>query len=140
VNISRDFDSMLAEKAGINPTFKIGGQEFSLRAKLPYRRWNALLAAMRDPDATEQDTTERFFNTVLIKADRERFLNLLNNPDDDDDDDNVIDLSQMDQLTDWIMEHFTGKHRNSSDSSSLGVNGTGARPKPVSLSSRNGAS
>lgn len=136
--VTRDFDSMLAEKAGVNPTFKVGGQEFALRAKLPYRRWNKLLAAMRAPDADEQEATETFFRTVLIKADRERFLALLNNEDDDDDDADVIDMSQMDKLTDWVMEHFTGKHPTSSDSSTPGANGTGQRPKPVSLSSRNG--
>lgn len=135
--VTRDFDAMLAEKAGIKPTFKIGGQEFSLRAKLPYTKWNQLLGVMRNDDTAPDVATAAFFNTVLIAADRQRFLDLLNN--DSDDDDTVIDLSQMDALTDWIMEHYTGKRLNSSDGSSPGANGTGPAPNVVSLGSKKAA-
>jgi hypothetical protein len=137
--ITKDFDAMLAEQAGIRPTFKIGGQEFALRSKLPYVRWNKLLAVMRDDDVSPDFATREFFETVLIKADRERFLALLNKDDDDDGDDNVIGMDQMDELSDWIMEHFTGKARKSSGGSSPGVNGTGAAPNVVSLGSKKAA-
>lgn len=135
--VTRDFDAYLAEQAGTRPTFKIGGQTFTLRAKLPYRRWNDLLKIMRDDDTDPDLATAAFFNTVLIAADRNRFLALLNT--DEDDDDHVIDLQQMDELTDWIMEHFTGKRRNSSDGSSPGANGTGPAPNVVSLGSKKAA-
>lgn len=125
---------MLAEQAGIRPTFKIGGQEFTLRAKLPYTRWNKLLAVMRDDDTSQDDATREFFNTVLIAADRQRFLDLLHA--DSEDDEQVIGMEQVDALTDWIMEHFTGKRRNSSDGSSPGANGTGAAPNVVSLGAK----
>jgi hypothetical protein len=134
---ARDFDQMLAEKAGDRPTFTVGGQTFSLRAKLPYKRWNKLLASMRADGADPQEQTAEFFRTVLIRADRERFVELLDKEDDEDDEEAVIDLSQMDAITDWIMEHFTGKLRNSSDSSSPGANGTGQPLNVVSLQSRN---
>lgn len=133
---TRDFDSMLAANAGVNPTFKVAGQEFSLRVKLPYRRWNKLLATMRSEDIDEQEGAEDFFNTVLIKADRQRFLDLLNNEDDDDDAAESISLAQMNDLIDWVMEYFTGKHGNSSDSSTPGVNGTGTRQKLASSTPR----
>jgi hypothetical protein len=136
----RDFDAMLAERAGVHPTFRIGGQEFTLRAKLPYKRWNKLMAAMRADDADEQQATVDFFRSVLIKDDRERFVALLDKEDDDDDENAVVDLSQMDALTDWIMEHFTGKRRNSSESSTPGANGTGLAPNVVSLQPRDTAS
>lgn len=135
--VTRDFDAMLAEKAGVKPTFHIGGQDFSLRAKLPYTKWNKLLAVMRNDDTDPDVATAAFFNTVLVAADRQRFLDLLNN--DSDDDDNVIDLAQMDALTDWIMEHYTGKRLNSSDGSSPGANGTGPAPNVVSLGSKKAA-
>jgi hypothetical protein len=136
----RDFDAMLAEKVGTRPTFTVGGQQFTLRAKLPYRKWNKIMAEMRDDAIDAQEATANFFRAVLIKADRERFVALLNNDGDDDDDDaSVIGLDQMDQLTDWVMEHFTGKQPNSSDSSPHGANGTGAPPNVVSLSSRSGS-
>jgi hypothetical protein len=136
---TRDFDAMLAEKAGIRPTFKVGGQEFTLRSKLPYSKWNKLLAVMRDDETEAEEATEMFFNTVLVKADRQRFLDLLAKEDDDDDDDNVIGLDQMNGITDWVMEHFTGKRLNSSDGSSHGANGTGQQPNVISLSSKQAA-
>lgn len=136
---TRDFDAMLAEKAGIRPTFKVGGQEFTLRSKLPYSKWNKLLAVMRDDDTDAEEATEMFFNTVLVKDDRQRFLDLLAKEDDDDDDDNVIGLDQMNKITDWVMEHFTGKRPSSSDGSSHGANGTGPQPNVISLSSKQAA-
>lgn len=136
--VTRDFDAMLAEKANGRPTFKVGGQEFTLRAKLPYLKWIRLLAVMRDPDVEEELSTEEFFNTVLIKADRQRFLALLN-AEDEDDEDNVIGMEEMNDLTDWIMEHFTGKQLNSSAGSSPGSNGTGQSPNVVSLQSKHPA-
>lgn len=133
----RDFDAMLAETTGDRPTFRVGGQDFTLRAKLPYRKWNKLMKLMRADDADEQEATAEFFRAVLVKADRERFVALLNQEDDDDGEE-VIDLAQMDKITDWIMEHFTGKLGNSSDSSPNGVNGTGPQRNVVSLQSRTG--
>lgn len=143
MTITRDFDAMLAEKAGIRPTFKVGGQEFTLRAKLPYTRWNKLLVTMRADDVDPDVATAEFFNTVLIRADRKRFLDLLEKDEDEDEDgdeEDVIDLVQMDQITDWVMEHFTGKLRRSTDGSPPGANGTGQQQNVVSLSSRNTAS
>jgi hypothetical protein len=136
--VTRDFDAMLAERAGIRPTFRVGGQEFTLRKKLAYAKWNKLLAAMRSPEADTDanQATIDFFNVVLIPADRERFAALVLKADDDDDDDDVIDLTQMDELTDWILEVFTGKPQSNSNSSKAGSNGTGVAPNVVSLSSK----
>lgn len=139
---TRDFDAMLAEQAGVRPTFIVGGQEFTLRSKLPYGRWNKLLKTMRDEEADAMASTAEFFNTVLIRADRERFLALLakgEDDDDEDDDEGVIDLVQMDGLTDWIMEYLTGKLRRSTDGSSAGANATGPAPNVVSLQSKQAA-
>jgi hypothetical protein len=132
--VTRDFDAMLAEKAGGRPTFKVGGQEFTLRSRLPYKKWVKLLAVMRAPDMDEDTANEVFFNTVLVRDDRQRFLDLLDGESEDDED--CVDVAQMDQLTDWIMEHFTGKLRNSSAGSSPGSNGTGPSPNVVSLQSK----
>lgn len=137
MSVTRDFDAMVAEKAGIRPTFKVAGQEFTLRAKLPYGKWNELIAFMRADETDADMATRKFFNTVLIRADRERFLQLLNVDDDDSDDVGVVDMQQMDAITDWAMEHFTGKLLSSSNGSSPGVNGTGQQPNVISLSSRN---
>jgi len=135
---TRDFDAMLAEQAGTRPTFRIGGQEFTLRSKLPYTRWNKLMAVMRSDDTDVDEATKEFFNTVLVKADRQRFADLLEN-DGDDDDDAVVGLDQMNELTDWVLEHFTGKAPNSTGGSSPGANGTGPAPNVVSLGSKKAA-
>lgn len=143
MSVTKDFDQMLAEASGKRPTFKIGGQEFTLRSKLPYARWNRLLADMRDDDVTPEQSNESFFSTVLIRADRARFLELLDQEDsddeDDDDDENVIDLSQIDSLITWAMEHFTGKLRSSTGGSSPGSSSTGQSPNVVSLQSKQAA-
>lgn len=130
----RDFDSMLAEKAGVRPTFRVGGQDFTLRSKLPYARWNKLMAKMRSDDVDPDEATREFFRTVLVRADRDRFMALMDVEEDGTDDDaGVIDVGQLDEITDWAMEHFTGKRRNSSESSPPGANGTGPALKSVSL-------
>src|SRR4051794_18142014 len=141
MSVTRDFDAMLAEMAGTRPTFKVAGQEFTLRAKLPYGKWNKLIAKMRADDTDADQATKEFFNTVLVRADRERFLALLDVDDDEDDTDSgVVGIQQMDALTDWVMEYFTGKLKSSSNGSSPGANGTGQPPNVVSLSSRTTAS
>lgn len=133
--VTRDFDAMLAEKAGVRPTFRIGGQEFSLRAKLPYAKWTKILAAMRSDDVSAEAANELFFRAVLAPGDRERFLALLGR-DDDLDDDNCIGVEEMEPLIDWAMEHFTGKAPSSSNGSSPGSNNTGQSPNVISLSSK----
>jgi hypothetical protein len=132
--VTRDFDAMLAEKAGIRPTFKIGGQIFTLRAKLPYARWTKLLAAMRDDDVSGEQANEQFFRAVLIPGDRDRFMALLESEADDDG--AIIGVEDMDGLLDWAMAHFTGKAPSSSNGSSPGSSETGQRPNVISLSSK----
>lgn len=135
--VTRDFDAMLAEKAAGRPTFKVGGQEFTLRKKLPWTKWIQLMAVMRDENVDEKKSTEEFFNSVLVRDDRQRFLDLLES-DDDEDEDAVIGMDQLDDLTSWIMEVFTGKHQTSTDGSSPGSNGTGQPPNVVSLTPKAG--
>jgi hypothetical protein len=137
---TRDFDAMLAEKMGERPTFTVAGQTFTLRSKLPYAKWNKLLAGMRSEDTDAHQVTVEFFNTVLIKADRPRFAELLNDDGDDDEDESgVLDMSQMDAITDWVMEHYTGKLQSSSPGSSPGASATGQPRNVVSLNARTSA-
>ncbi len=138
MTVTRDFDAMLAERSGDRPTFKVANQEFTVRNKLPYAKWNALIGVMRDDDTAPHDATVKFFDTVLIRADRQRFLDLLNDEsDEDDDEENLIDMAQLDAITEWLMEHFTGKLQSNSGGSSPGAGATGQSPNVVSLQSRN---
>lgn len=139
MSVTKDFDAMLAEQGNIRPTFKVAGQEFTMRARLPYARWNKLIAVMRADGIEQHEATVKFFDTVLIKADRDRFRELLED-DPDEDDANVLDLTQMNALTDWAMEFYMGKLQSSSPSSSPGANGTGAPANVVSLNPRTTAS
>ncbi len=138
MSVTRDFDAMVADKAGQRPTFRIAGQQFTLRSRLPFRKWNDLLAMMRDDETDNLAATRQFFNTCLIKADRERFAALLDS-EDDENDDLVIGLDQMNDLTDWVMEHFTGKPLSSGSGSTPGAGATGQRPNVVSLNARSTA-
>lgn len=136
MSVTRDFDAMVAETAGVKPTFTVAGQIFTLRAKLPWAKWQQLLAVMRSEDAENVAATAEFFDTVLIKSDRQRFKDLMTDNGDDTDDELVIGLQQMDAITEWAMEHFTGKLPSSSGGSTPGVNGTGPQPNVISLSSK----
>ncbi len=138
MSVTRDFDAAYREMAGAKPTFTIAGQTFTLRAKIPQASFHKLIAVMRSDDVDAEEANRQFFQKALIKADRERFATLLDSEDDDDD--VVIGLSQLNDLTDWAMEHFTGKPQSSSPGSTPGSNGTGESRNVVSLSARNAAS
>jgi len=135
---TKDFDAMLAERAGKRPTFKVGGQEFTARAKLPYKRFQKIMATMTADDTDVDEGTEMFFRSVIIPADRDRFLALLNNEDDDDNEDSVVDAYQLNQITEWLLGIYTGKAETSSSSSSDGSATTGVSRNVVSLNSRAG--
>ncbi len=138
----RDFDAMLAEKANVRPTFKVAGQEFSLRAKLPYRKWRKVQQAMRADDITAHEANLLFFGAVLVRGDVDRFLDLLDADDDDDgerDDTEELGVDQLDEIISWAPEHFTGKPSESGDGSTSGANTTGAAPNVVSLQSKQAA-
>lgn len=141
MSVTKDFDAMISEQAGVKPTFRIAGQEFTLRSKLPYSKWNKLVAAMRDPEGDDMAATKQFFNTILVRADRQRFIDLLEIDDIDDEDDDAQDdqrigMDQMSPLMDWVMEHFTGKLQGNTDGSSPGASTTGPPPNVISLSSK----
>lgn len=133
--VTRDFDAYLAETARVRPTFRIGGQVFTLRAKMAYAKWSKLLASMRSDEVSPEEANDLFFRAALIRSDVDRFMALLNN-DDDSDDDTIIGMQEADALVDWAMAHFTGKAPNTSDGSSPGSNGTGPSPNVVSLQSK----
>jgi len=132
----KDFDAMLAERAGVRPTFKVSGQEFQVRSKLPYKKFQSMMAAMTAEGADTDAATDEFFRAVITKADRDRFLALLND-DGEDDEDRVIDPAQMGAIIDWLISLYTGKAHTSSASSSDGPNPTGLQRNVVSLSPRN---
>lgn len=136
--VTRDFDAMLAERAGVRPTFRVGGQTFTAKSKVPFRKFSRLMASFTDDAMTEEQATENFFNLVLIREDRERFFALLDADGDEDgtDDDGVITSEQMNDITEWLMELYTGKQRESSTSSTNGSGTTGASRNVVSLNSR----
>ena len=131
---TKDFDAMLAEKAGVRPTFIVAGQEFTARAKLPYKKFVRLMGALGADDADPDEATEKFFSTVIVKEDRERFLAVLNSEDDDDE--RIIDAAQINQITEWLLSIYTGKELTSSDSSSDGSSTTGRPRNVVSLSAK----
>jgi hypothetical protein len=141
-DVTRDFDAMLAERGRQRQTFRVGGQDFTIKAKLPHRKLQTLLAAMGKVDEDDAEAQRRaeedFFRVCLIKADVDRFLALLNAEGDGDEVDEyaVIDAAQLGPITEWLLEHFMGKPSQTSDSSSDGASGTGQPRNVVSLNAR----
>lgn len=133
----KDFDAFLAERGG-RPTFTVGGQTFTARAKLPWRRFTSLLGVMTGADEGGEgaQATEQFLAAAVVAKDRERFLALLNLEDNDDDDEVGISPGEVNELAEWLMGHYTGKHSEQDGSSSDGPPATGQRRKVVSLNPR----
>lgn len=132
--VTRDFDAMLAERAGVRPTFRVAGQTFTVKAKLNFRKFSKMLSALGADDTDENEAMDEFFRMVLIPQDRDRFFELLDS--DDEDESKVVGADQMRALSQWLMEHYTGKPQTSEESSSDGSASAGESPNVVSLNSR----
>lgn len=110
----KDFDAMLAEKVGGRPEFILGGQKFTCRAKLPWKKYSALILKLTSGEyrsaEEEMVVTEKFFRMVLLPADRDRFFELLNrgSDDEDDEDEDVIANPQVGYLIDWLLRKYNG--------------------------------
>jgi hypothetical protein len=108
----KDFDAMLGEG---RPDFTVGGQRFTARAKLPWKKFSQLILSMSagGTDAASSDgiaKTEEFFRLVLIPSDRDRFMNLIaNDGEEEGDEDNVIASQQVSAILDWLLGIYTGK-------------------------------
>lgn len=133
----KDFDAMLAGR----PTFTVGGQIFTARAKLPWRKFTSLLSAMSEAvdSGGGTEATEKFLVMAVVRQDRERFKALLELDDNDDDDAVGISPGEITELSSWLMEHYTGKRSEGDESSSDGPPKTGPPRKVVSLSARTAA-
>lgn len=136
--VTRDFDAMLAERAGVRPTFRLAGQVFTVKAKLPHKRFKTLLATAGEEGTDEDQVTEDFFRMALVPQDRERFFLLLDYDGEGDEVDEwaVASPEQVNALADWLMGLYTGKRPPSEESSSDGSANAGTSPNVVSLNSR----
>lgn len=136
--VTRDFDAMLAERAGVRPTFRLAGQVFTVKAKLPHKRYRTFLAALTADDADEDALQDEFFRMCLVPQDRERFFLLLDYEGEGDEVDewSVASPEQVSELMTWLLETYTGKRSDSSGSSSDGSGVTGTSQNVVSLNAR----
>lgn len=134
--VTRDFDAMLNH--GVRPTFRLAGQTFTVKAKLPHKRFKNLLSTLAADDADEDKAETDFFRLCLVPHDRERFFALLDFDGEGDEVDEwaVVSPEQVAGLIEWLMELYTGKLSSSSASSSAGSASVGATPNVVSLNSR----
>lgn len=120
----RDFDAMLAESG--RPSFTLGGQRYECRAKLPWAKWRKLTASVvaeENPD--EALFTEKLLRLALLPGDRERFFAALNDDDEDLPDEQVIGMGEVNEIAEWLLEHYTGKTRGNAPTSSPGSEPTG---------------
>jgi hypothetical protein len=141
----KDYDAMLAETVGGRPTFKVAGQTFRCRARLPWKKFSKLLLTLTVSTASGDESltqTEEFFNLVLVAEDRQRFLDLVNYEGDDDntDDENVIDPKQVGAILDDLLEYYTGKAPSNASESTATPPGAGQPSNVTSLTPREATS
>lgn len=138
-----DYDAYVKEKTGGRPEFVVGGQKFTARGKIPWKKFSAMMFTLsQGSKSTEENEkqTEDFFRLVLVSRDRQRFIDLLNyeGTDDEDDDDNVISSDQVNKILDDLMDYFSGKVKTNEDDSSNSPPDTGAQLNVVSLNPKTG--
>jgi hypothetical protein len=116
----KNFDELVTGRK--KEPFKLGGQTFTIRARLHSRRFARMLKDCQDAEGAEAsiDAAGRFMNRALIVKDRERFQQLIDGDDDDDDDAKVVTFEQLRELVDWCVDHYTGKHDTQEESSTPG--------------------
>lgn len=123
--VYRDFDAAVAE-AQEAPRFKVGGEEFTARRRLPFPKYVALNAARQDAiesgEFDEFTETRRFMSLALRPSDFERFMELIMRYEETDDDaERYVSPQEINNIIEWLSEYYSGK-ANENDSSS----GTGA--------------
>jgi hypothetical protein len=141
----KNFDELLRGRK--REPFQLGGQEFTIRARIHARSFAKMLASVQDLETAEQtiDATARFMEYVVVPEDRERFMCLFGTPQDGEDDvdeDNVITIDQVHALVGWVIEHYTGKLLTQEESSSPGASSTPTQQNVLSFNpvSKNQAS
>jgi hypothetical protein len=127
----RDFDAALAEAKKEQPTFTLAGQHFTCRATLP---WKALEHLIEGDGLSVQ--VHQFFANVLVKSDRQRFADLVEQEDPEDDE--AVSVEQITDVMNWLTEHYTGKAEQQSPSSTDGPEKTGRSSRVVNLGARTG--
>lgn len=138
----KDFDAALKEMLGDRPSFTMGGQTFTCRQRLPWKKFSNMILSLSGEEAQAGgglDKTEEFFRLVLIKGDRDRFIGLLNYDGEDEenggDDELAAAPQQVGELLDWLLAYYTGKADTTDESSSDKPLPAGVELKSVSLSS-----
>lgn len=106
----KNYDTVSGDKE----TFVVAGQTFTVRAKVP-RQSLLNLSSIDDADRR----VDQFFATVLIRVDRERFLELLHSTDDGDDIP-CITIPQANEIMNDITEYLTGASEGKDESSTPG--------------------
>lgn len=114
----KDFDAMLREKSGGRPEFTVGGQHFTCRSKLPFKKLQKLMATLDNVSVNSTDdgvmAAEEFFKIVLLPQDRDRFMTLLHD-EGEEDDDAVISFTQVFELLNWLSDYYLDRKKDDSE-------------------------
>lgn len=103
----KDFNSSVAAKQ--RKEFTVAGQKFAARPKLAWRTYSRLIDSITSDKLSEEEAARQFFNTVLIKADRARFISLLSAEEGDDDEGSeVISNEQVVEISQWLISEYRG--------------------------------
>lgn len=135
----KDYDAMVAEQLGERPTFTLGGQTFTCRLKLHWRKQSKIFLALANAEGDQvSEASVSFVRACLIPACREAFDALVAEPEDDEyeDDAAVVNRSQLNALMDDLFDYYAGKAETSDDGSSSSPASTGEPSNVVSLNSK----
>lgn len=129
----KNYDELLADREP--PDFTVCGQDFNCRRSIPAYAWKKLIRLMTSDDVDEHDANVQFFSVALVRKDRQRFLDLLNGPDDNAeldelDEENALSIEVLNAIARDLMDYYTGKLKESVESSSPGSQQT-QRPRNV---------
>lgn len=85
-------------------TFKVYDQEFSCIPSLPGRTLLKLVSQSGTDDASAMaNTIEDFFATCLMEKDKDRFFELLDNPE------KVVPVETLAEIVAWLVEEYSGR-------------------------------
>lgn len=143
----KDFDAAVREVNGDRPTFKLGGQTFTCKARLKGTTVIQLLNLVGTAQNQETAALElmanidNLFAKVLIKPDRERFFEVIRGSDEDEDEDDeaIIDFTSLMELMSWLMNMYLGNLGGSASNSDVGPSEIGQPAKVISLDPASGS-
>jgi hypothetical protein len=96
-------------------SFKLHDEEFNCRPSLQGKVLLSIVGAADSDDASAMSKMiSGFFDVCLVDADRERFRNLLEDPD------KIVSVETLGEIVGWLVEQYTARPTKQPEPSSSG--------------------